>query len=277
MKYSWLFIVMALAIGCKKESPSKSNDKAVYAEAPALDASVNDSAEATTMEVATTEIALEKKIIKTANLVFESKDINASSLWIKQLVQKNKGYIATETSEGNESRPAVQFLIRVPSASFNQLLNDISSEVSSFDRKSIERKDVTEEYIDVESRLKTKKELENRYLQILKQAKSIADILEIENKLSSIREEIEATEGRLKYLQNQVSMSTVEVNIYKNIPYSPTQKESFFSQVGTAFVQGFYYLTDFFIGLIYIWPFIIIISLVFYFAVKRFRKKKRTP
>ncbi len=217
----------------------------------------------------------EKKIIKTADIVFESKNLEDSTVKIKELVKKYRGYITTETSEGNEYQPSLSFFIRVPSESFDLMIADLGKETAYFDRKSIERKDVTEEFIDVESRLKTKKELESRYLEILRQAKNMSDILEIEQKLSSIREEVEATEGRLKYLQNQVAMSSITLHIYKKMPYSASQKESFFSQLGTAFVKGFYNLTDFFIGIIYIWPFIIIISLVFYFFIKRMRKRKQ--
>lgn len=275
-KVSILLLLMVLLSCGNNHTETASNDyqttEAVMAE-PAP--SMADKASGGAQNATAVTQEPEKKIIKTADIVFESKNLEESTVRIKELVKKYKGYITTETSEGNEYQPSLSFFIRVPSESFDVMIADLGKETAYFDRKSIERKDVTEEFIDVESRLKTKKELENRYLEILRQAKNMSDILEIEQKLSSIREEVEATEGRLKYLQNQVAMSSMTLHIYKKMPYSTSQKESFFSQLGTAFVKGFYNLTDFFIGIIYIWPFIIIISLVFYFLIKRMRKRKQ--
>ena len=74
---------------------------------------------------------------------------------------------------------------------------------------------MTEEFVDLKARLKAKKELEDRYLQLLEQAKNVKEMLEIERELSNIREEIEAKEGRLQYLQNKVTLSTIYINFYK--------------------------------------------------------------
>ena len=76
-------------------------------------------------------------------------------------------------------------------------------------------KDVTEEYTDVVIRLKNKKEAEKRFLEILKQTKTIKEILDVEEHLREIREEIESKEGRLKFLNDQVSYSTINLSIYQ--------------------------------------------------------------
>ena len=96
-------------------------------------------------------------------------------------------------------------MIRVPADRFDELLLIIEPLASKIESKNINTQDVTEEFIDVETRLKTKKELETRYLEILKQAKTVTDIISIESQIATVRSEIESMEGRINYLKNQVS------------------------------------------------------------------------
>ncbi len=97
-------------------------------------------------------------------------------------------------------------VIRVSNSDFENLLQEVSSDVKYFDQKEISSEDVTEQFIDIEARLKAKKELENCYLELLKKANKISEILEIEKELVVIREEIESKQGQLNYLQNKVAM-----------------------------------------------------------------------
>ena len=134
--------------------------------------------------------------------------------------------------------------------------------------------DVTEEFLDIQARLKTKKELEYRYLALLKQAKDVSDILEIEEKMGQLRSDIESIEGRMKYLQSQVRFSTLTVSFYETVPNSV----SFGNKFKYGFKNGWENLIWFFVGLINIWPFIIIIAgsiwgLIVYRRNRREKKK----
>ena len=118
-----------------------------------------------------------------------------------------------------------------------------------------------------------KRKLENRYLELLQQAKNVKEMLEIERELSKIREEIEAKEGRLNYLQDKVSLSTFYIEFYKTseikgVPISYGQK------ILNALKSGWNAVSAFFIGLVSIWPFIFIIGGVIYF-IRRYIKRKR--
>jgi hypothetical protein len=162
--------------------------------------------------------------------------------------------------------------IRIPSQNFDTTLKGISTGITYFDRRQITQKDVTEEFVDIEARLRAKKELENRYLALLKQAKNVKEMLDIERELSNIREEIEAREGRLKYLSNQVSMSTIHVEFYKTTVESGVTV-SYGQKIKNALKSGWQGISSFFLGLLTIWPFLIIVVIII-FIVRRYIRRR---
>jgi hypothetical protein len=93
---------------------------------------------------------------------------------------------------------------------------------------------------------------------ILKQAQSVKDILEIEGQLGTIRESIESTEGQLKYMNDQVMYSSISLTFYQAIKRLPQPESGFWYHIGAAFVRGWNALLSVIIGVIYIWPFLII-------------------
>lgn len=219
----------------------------------------------------------EQKIIKTASLRFETKDIEKTQQQISAIVNDNKGYFVSDNSYKNYNRINRNLEIRVPTENFQNTIDQISKGVTYFEQKQISRKDVTEEFIDLEARLKTKRALETRYIDLLKKAKDIKEILAIEKQIADIREEIEARQGRLNYLKSQVSMSTLSINFYK-VTAETGITESYGQKIINAFKGGWDGVSVVFIGLIYLWPlfilaFILIIFLYIYF--KRNKKGKK--
>jgi len=125
----------------------------------------------------------------------------------------------------------------------------------------------------LEARLKAKKELEGRYLELLKKANKISEILEIEKELVLIREEIESKQGQLNYLQNRVSMSTLEITFYKQTTETGVTV-SYGSKMWNSIKGGVSWMPGFFLGLLYIWPLLLIAALVFYYIRKRKKNLK---
>lgn len=218
---------------------------------------------------------IEQKIIKEATLRFETDDLENTFNQIQKAVTAGKATIIND-SEGKDYGTVFRNLtVKVPSQNFDRFINDISKGVSYFEIKNISAQDVTEQFIDLTSRLNTKKKLEERYLQILQKAAKVSEILEIEKQISVIREEIEAKEGQLKYLQSRVSESTVTIEFYKTTAEKEGVKISYGSKIWTAVKSGFFSLSDFLISLISVWPFIIIFCVLAYFIRKRFKRKKQ--
>jgi hypothetical protein len=211
---------------------------------------------------------LERKLIKEGRVEFETESLEETRKIIITSVEKYQGYVSSDQEYNSPERISNTLMIRVPSDHFDQLLADATRGVSRFDSKEITVHDVTEEFVDIEARLKTKKELESRYLDLLRQAKSVTDILAIEKQTNDLRAEIESIEGRLKYLQSQVSYSTLTITIYEEIP----KQHAFGKKFKEGFRNGWTNLIWFFVLLTNIWPFVLfIIALVT--GILFFRKK----
>lgn len=215
----------------------------------------------------------ETKLIKESYLTFETSDIDNTYAEIASILKKYDGYVQDDSSNKSYNKTSRRLVIRIPTVNFQNTIDEVSKNVEYFDTKQVTLRDVTEEFIDLEARLKAKRELENRYLELLKKAKNVQELLEIERELSHIREEIEAKQGRLKYLQNKVSLSTINIEFYKLNSESKVTK-SYGSKMWSAIVSGFDGLSSFFLGILYIWPFIIILIIAFVFIRKWIKKKK---
>jgi hypothetical protein len=217
---------------------------------------------------------IEPKIIKEGNLRFQTNDLTATYTQIQNAVKSHNATIQNDTEGKDYGSVFRRLIIRVPSKNFDLFLKDISKGVAYFDNKEISSQDVTAEYIDIDARLKAKKVLENRYLELLKKANKVSEMLEIEAQLSSIREEIEAKEGQLNYMQNRVSFSSITIEFYKSIAEESGATASYGMKIWTAIKSGFNSMSSLFINLLSIWPFIIILFAIIYFIRKRFKTKK---
>lgn len=212
------------------------------------------------------ESNIQRKLIKTGNVSFETDELEKTRKIIIDLVNQNNGYVSSDNQYKSDDRISATISIRIPAEKFDSILDEIAKGVKKFDSKNINISDVTEQFLDTEARLKTKKALELKYLEILKKAKTVREILDVERELGSLRADIESTEGRLKYLQSQVSFSTLNISFYKQIAASET---SFIGKISKAFKTGFENIKDFFLYLINVWPFIIILFLLFFYIRKR--------
>ncbi len=221
---------------------------------------------------------VEKKIIKNAQVKFQVKELNASSKNVEVLTKKYGAYISSSNQGTNYNNLYNTISIRVPAIQFEGLLNDLLKESIYLESKNITSQDVTEEYVDTETRIKTKKDIEQRYKEILRQAKTIEEILAVEAKLAEIREEIEAKEGRLKFLSDNVMYSTIQLEIYETVSGQVQPEYGFFSKLGEAITGGWSGLLSFFLGIVRIWPLLLILAIVL-LIIRRWRngRKKKTP
>lgn len=217
------------------------------------------------------------KIIKEADIKFEVDDYKKAKKEIDSIVNRWGGYISKEDERYSYNRIENTIIIRVLNNQFENLLNAIGETSKRIDYKSVNSIDVTEEYVDIVSRLKTKREVEKRYYEILRKATEIEDILAVENEIRKIREEIEAKEGRLKYLDDRVSYSTITLSIYQYLEYKykPKQVSNFFTRFYKALDKGWKGLLSFIIGLFHIWPVILFIAAGLWLYI-RLRKKNKS-
>ena len=213
----------------------------------------------------------EQKLIKNGDVSFEVKNIKDTKAFLQKTILKHKGYISNERIEDYRANPTEILTVRVPNANFDNIINEIGSQVGEFDSKRIDIQDVTAEFVDVEARLKNKKQLEGKYQELLAKANNMADILKIEKEISLIREDIESTEGRLRYLNNQVGYSTLIITYYEK---RATAGFHFGGKMADALSNGGMGFLWFLIGLTQLWPMWLIGGLIWYTIYKIVKRRK---
>ena len=215
-----------------------------------------------------------QKLIKTGYFTFETNSIETSYSKIKSWTTTHKGFIQNDKTTKEYDRIRRTVLVRVPSKSFQTIVDSLHQSVVSLDRKEVVLDDVTEEFVDLEARLLAKRKLVERYLQLLSKATSVKDMLEIERQIANIREEIESKEGRLKYLQNRVSLSTIHLDFYEMAMTQKAPSQTYAKRLWRAAKGGFEAIGNFLIGLVYLWPFLLIAIIVAVLIKRRMRKRK---
>jgi hypothetical protein len=289
MKQLLAFLLFSMLFACNKgedkmplasklEAASLKSSERYYSNRDEAEVSANAAPASEEMAMAppppTDPFQIEQKIIKNAALRFETPDMDETYKQVLSAV-KSHGAMVQSDVEGKDYESIFRNMtIRLPSKNFDAFLTDAGKGVSYFDRKEISSEDVTEEFVDVDARLKAKKTLEARYLELLKKANKVSEMLEIERELANVREEIEAKEGRLKFLENHVSMSTVTIEFYKKTAVEGGVTVSYGSKIWNAIASGFNGISVFFIELLYIWPLIIILVVLFFWLRRKIRRKK---
>lgn len=213
---------------------------------------------------------IERKIIKEGWITYEVDSLIESKNRLLEVTKKFNAYISSDREYKTSSRITSRIIVKVPSKNFDDLILSLSQEAKYIDNKEISYRDVTEEYIDVESRLHNKKALEKRYLEILDDAQTVTDILEVEKEIGQIREDIESTEGRLNYLKHSISFSTLDITMYETIAL----KDGSNNRLVQGIVNGWNHLITFFLLLVNIWPFIIILAALL-LVIRIFKKRKK--
>ncbi|TMM55900.1 DUF4349 domain-containing protein [Maribacter algarum] len=217
------------------------------------------------------------KIIKSANVKYKVKNVKTATNTIKQSASVFNAYISDLRFENSLYSLENRFTVKIPQEHFDAMMDSIVQVADFIDYENITTDNVTEQYIDLQSRLKTKLEVKERYEIILrKSAKTVKDILATEEKLRVIQEEIEAAQGKLKYLTNKVAYSTIQIDLYETVDYKEepeTYSKSFWSKSKDALVFGWELVEAIVLGIIYIWPLLLIGFFLTFLLRKRFVKK----
>jgi hypothetical protein len=220
-----------------------------------------------------------RMIVRTGTMSIEADGYDETENKIKDIVKNFNGYITNSTSKLDASgRKQGSITIRVASEKFDGFVSDLSK-IGKVMNQNITGKDVTEEYLDAEARQKTQRELEQRLLKLLAEKTArLTDVVEVETKLASVRENIERTEGRMRYLRDQASYSTLTVSVYEPSMLNTSTGGGFFYEIGEAFKKGLSGFTSILSGIITVFiallPLIIILLIVLYFVLRYFKKRK---
>ena len=270
MKNIVVLSLSLLALGCSSNNREVATESTGMAGSYVMDKASPPAVNEPVADNTLPTTPIERKLIVMGNVRFRTGDLKKTNEEVLKLVEKYKGYIASQNESNSEYSIDQTIEVRIPSKDFTTFLKDIDKQSEHFDYKNINTQDVTEEYIDVEARIKTKKELEARYLEILKKANSVKEMMEVEAQLNQVRAEIESIEGRLKYLQNQTSFSTLTINFYQ----LTTKFQGFGYRFGEEVKQGWNGFIGFLLVLVRLWPFLFIVLPIVVLVMKWWRKRK---
>ncbi len=218
----------------------------------------------------------DKKIIKTATLKLEVKDFKSYNDNVHKTVKQFGGYIAQEEQNLSDEKSETVISIKVPVEQFETMMNQLPGGDGKVLEKRITTEDVTGEVVDTKSRLESKKQMRLKYLEFLKQSKNMEEVLQVQNEINSIQEEIESAAVRIGFLSNQSSYSTINLTFFQPLAgYKPSDETpSFLTRVSSAFKTGASWVADLFVGLIAVWPLLLII-LGIYFGWKKIKSTQK--
>lgn len=157
----------------------------------------------------------QQKIIYVLEVSLKSDNVAAAMKTVEDKVMAAGGYVAESNQNNTEKEMTAYLSLRVPADKFQSFKGDLS-QVGTITTEHLSSNDVSQQYYDVQTRLNSWEAQEKRYLAILEQAKTVEDILKIEDSLANVRREIDSLKGQIKYWDNHVQYSEIRLNIYPN-------------------------------------------------------------
>jgi len=228
---------------------------------------------------------IEQKVIKNASLDIAVDDVDQTVDKITNETSALSGFVQnSNVSETTTGQKYANIVVRVPVKSFETLISRIKAFAKLVQRENINGQEVTQEYVDLQSNLTHNQAVEAQYLELLKRAQKVEEIIAVREKLDQVQAEIETIKGRLRYLDNQTEMSTISVNISSEVKITlPAEKwqpwEILKNSVKNLIVslQNFInFIIMLIFALIALIPYVILL-LIIYLLSKRIYKKYKKP
>lgn len=182
--------------------------------------------------------SLNRTIIRNGSIEMTVDSVSESFDRVRNLAEAAGGFVADSSFRGTEEQQSANLTLRVPAGRFGDIvasLQKLAVEVRSITSGS---NDVTDEYTDLESSLRSLRAVEQQYLTLLGEAKTINDILVVQDRLNGVRSDLERVQGRLNLLGNLAELATINVSLHP-VPAEPEpepepEKDGFVDQVSDA-------------------------------------------
>lgn len=196
---------------------------------------VTPASPATGQKLGDLERTAQRKIIRNAELSLTVGSAANAQRDAAKIAERHGGYVLTSEAEGTDERqPRVRVVFKVKAENLDSALDELRAMGKRRGSDKITSEDVTEEWIDLDARLKTQKELEARYLEILKTATAVPDLLATQKQLAEVRSEIEKKQGRKRFLENQVALSSISVSFVEEAPLISASSSAFGRAIKSA-------------------------------------------
>lgn len=233
----------------------------------------------------------ERLVIRDAQLSIVVEDPSQSVEEISRMAEQMGGYVVssnvTQTTYGDSqlreplTAKRASITIRVPSEMLDQALTDIKSDALEVRSQNVSGQDVTEEYTDLQSRLRNLEAAEEQLREILDEAQETEDVLRVFEELRRVREEIEIVRGRIQFLEESARLSSINVELIPDVGSQPLQIGRWTPQ-GTArealeaLINTLQVIVDAAIwGLICVLPIALLLGLPGYFVGRAILRRRR--
>jgi hypothetical protein len=249
----WMGIALAaaLAVGCsQEEGPTSSEAEGVRGGGEPLEVQDEGGAEAAPAAAPLGVPAVGPTVIKTAELEVEVEGFADAMSSATTVAARYQGFVVSSSTGGAESRRGT-IVLRVPVDGFEEAMNDLRG-LGEVRREQVRGEDVGQEFVDLEARLRHLDAQERVMLGLFDEAATVADTIRIQNELSGIQLHIEEIEGRLRYLRDQTSLSTIRVTLAEEGVVAPGAFDRAWEHAIDGFVSVFAALV---VGLGYVLPF----------------------
>lgn len=165
------------------------------------------------LEAASLATAPERLVIRTSDLELIVPDTEDTLDRIQDLAEELGGYVVSLNTYQYQQGVEATVTFRVPADSFREALDRVRDLATTVRRESISGQDVTEEYVDLQARLRHLRAKEEQLLEFLDQAEDTEAVMQVYAELSRTQEEIERVEGRMQYLENQAALATITAHL----------------------------------------------------------------
>ena len=163
---------------------------------------------------ATTEVLPQRKVSRNGSMSVTVEKAEEAVETITDIAEQAGGFVSVaRIYEIASDIKSGHITIKVPSDKFDETIDKIKDTTIKVEREEVSTQDVTDQYIDLETRLRNYNATEDKYLEVLKKAQTVNEILDVQRELSQIRNNIERIEGQIKYMDRQVEMSTISVSL----------------------------------------------------------------
>jgi hypothetical protein len=233
--------------------------------------------------IADANAGFDRKVIYRANLVMKVEEFRKAEEQLLDLIHLGGAYILQFSDSRNTDEVGATYVIKVPSNGFSPFLEKLQKIKTLHRERQVEGSDVSEEFVDLEARLKAKQVVESRLLSFMDKATKTDDLVRFSNELARVQEEIEQIKGRIRYLDQNVAFSTINLRLYQAtgieeiIEVKVEAKQSFSERISDALAGSTKLLRQFGEGLLVVvaalLPVLIVMAFIgiptFYFIRKR--------
>lgn len=164
---------------------------------------------------------LDRKIIYNASLQLTVEDVSRSFQEVQNIAQGAGGVVASSRFYLDGAKRLATVTIRVPVTAYNDVLGQLRRLALEVEHETSSANDVTEEYTDLSARLRNLEATEAQYLAFLGQAKNVAEVLQVQDRINATRQEIERVKGRMQLLERLTDLATIQVNMQPEAAAKP--------------------------------------------------------